>query len=232
MKNIYAHTEAAYTQPAYISVNTTDNSTAVRFTVREQGKEYGANIELTPEQCEHLATALLAHLTGETQPTEQANGQEVVALTDECLVAIHAAACTLGNFGSYFFGSSRQGGLRQDQVEQYQEMHKKAEEGVNALMDLHDQLRGLQPDNTTPPAQPAREWVGLTGDEVQVMAFRAVKAHPEWRHLNCTVPVGAEAAPFVAELYRAIESKLREKNAGLPAALPDDIPAILKTQAS
>lgn len=75
---------------------------------------------------------------------------------------------------------------------------------------------------TTPPTQPAREWVGLTDEEVQVMAFRAVKAHPEWRHLNCTVPVGAEAAPFVAELYRAIEAKLRAKNAGLLAAVPDD----------
>ena len=63
-----------------------------------------------------------------------------------------------------------------------------------------------------------QQFVGLSDEEVQVMAFRAVKAHPEWRHLNCTVPVGAEAAPFVAELYRAIEAKLREKNAGKPAA--------------
>ena len=81
-------------------------------------------------------------------------------------------------------------------------------------------------------AQPS-EWVGLGDEEVQVMAFRAVKAHPEWRHLNCTVPVGAEAAPFVAELYRAIEAKLREKNArkDMPAAADtrkqdrwDDVP--------
>ncbi len=77
----------------------------------------------------------------------------------------------------------------------------------------YDLMREALAQERSSDEQPAqRTLVGLTDDEVQVMAFKAVKNHPEWHHMNHTVPVGKEAAPFVSELYRAIEAKLREKN--------------------
>lgn len=57
----------------------------------------------------------------------------------------------------------------------------------------------------TAEAQPAREWVGLTGDE---LLSAAKNSGLSWH-------VGRDVLEHFA---RAIESKLREKNAGLPAA--------------
>lgn len=56
---------------------------------------------------------------------------------------------------------------------------------------------------TTPPDQPAREWVSISDDEIYDM-YSEPRSDAE-----------------MVEFARAIESKLREKNAGLPAAVPD-----------
>lgn len=83
-------------------------------------------------------------------------------------------------------------------------------------------------------AQPAREWVGLTDEDTKAV------------HRDCgisyCVPADYDRHLFthitdaqLMKVSRAIESKLREKNAGLPAAVPkpqDDLPAIIKKQAS
>lgn len=67
MMNIYAHTEAQYkSYPAYISVNKRSNG-AIEFSVRSREAQSAGVIELTPEQCEALAVALIAHINGENK---------------------------------------------------------------------------------------------------------------------------------------------------------------------
>lgn len=67
MTNIFAYTNTntiPVQLPAYISVNTPDDNAFKRvcFSVGSRGEHYPSEIELTFEQCEALATALLAHV--------------------------------------------------------------------------------------------------------------------------------------------------------------------------
>lgn len=87
----------------------------------------------------------------------------------------------------------------------------------------------------TGEAQPALEWVGHDRQHI-IDAFAVAR---ERYKLPTSVAAFQEGALF---MERALKSgaypeatetaKLREKNAGQPAAVPDDIPAILKKQAS
>lgn len=67
---------------------------------------------------------------------------------------------------------------------------------------------GAYPEATA-AAQPAREWVGLTPTEVTMTVSEVTLARKE----DSTDP------DFLTTFARAIESKLREKNAGQPAAM-------------
>lgn len=79
MKNIYAHTgptpKDGYV--GYISVN--QRESGVEVSVRSEGNLAPTGvITLTPEQCEHLATDLLAHINGEpAKPDQQVQAGEI-----------------------------------------------------------------------------------------------------------------------------------------------------------
>lgn len=79
MKNIYAHTgptpKVGYV--GYISINKRDNG--IEVSVRSEGEAAPVGvITLSPEQCEHLATDLLAHINQEppAKPEQQAQAGE------------------------------------------------------------------------------------------------------------------------------------------------------------
>ena len=61
-------------------------------------------------------------------------------------------------------------------------------------------------DMYTPPAQPAREWVGLSDDEVIEIGNETHRAMPD----------DADDQQELLAIYQNIESELREKNAGQP----------------
>ena len=69
-KNIYAYTEPTPKNgyPGFISINAlaNHNPPLIRVSVRDtQSSGYASEINLTPEQCEHLAVDLLTHLNGD-----------------------------------------------------------------------------------------------------------------------------------------------------------------------
>ena len=98
MKNIYAYTGPTPTTGyvGYISINAKEHG--IEVSVRSEGDlALTGVINLTPEQCEHLATALLAHINSEpsqASPPLQVDAckvpqgwptAEMIAAADKCL---------------------------------------------------------------------------------------------------------------------------------------------------
>lgn len=167
--------------------------------------------QLTDEQLDHIwhnsnpsnfefksaAHAVIAEfckingLTGEAQPAEQAKGQEAVAEAEKLAdwVALLNEASRIvqhkPTWNRFIDGTPLQNDIAvwmADFARAY-------------VLSAIDVLKPI----TTPPAQPAREWVGLTGsDVIQLMP-------DDSRDLTMGQLV---------DYGRAIESKLREKNAG------------------
>lgn len=122
----------------------------------------------------------------EAQPAEQATGREVVA------------------WGAFHFGGPRDGKLYS---------HMDTEDQIKAyIAQVHQSYDNITlrpaPLYTTPPAQPAREWVGLTNEEITAAFNEAMALRPK----------DSSNAETNRLFVRAIEAKLREKNAGQPAA--------------
>lgn len=80
MKTIYAYTGQSPAVGYVGYINVRQHVGGIAFTVRSEGKGDQGEIVLTPEQCEALATDLLAHLHGEAAPVAQPNQMLVEAL--------------------------------------------------------------------------------------------------------------------------------------------------------
>lgn len=141
-------------------------------------------------------------ITGEAQPAEQANGREAVAfdvtIQDDAAKMLHTMVSPAFDGDEdctpirLLLGNGHLGyGL-------YVASADYPEEGAELLTEI-----------TTPPAQAGREWVGLTDDEI----------HDAYDEVASREPYNM--AVTRRNVARALESKLREKNAGLPAAVPD-----------